>query len=113
MSKFRDDETFIKPQTSKEVLLVRELVARGYDVSYGRLVITDLSKTYHGYQADRPKFQVYCNDIRIANKDTNEFNEIYFSIGQAADKFVALKKRLETLDGRTTSEDVPVMPIVV
>lgn len=116
MSKFEADETFIKPQESREVLLVKELISQGYEITYGKLTLCDLSKCYRGYQKDRARYQVYCNDFRIMKKDSDdnyqEFNQIYFSLGQAADKFVALKHRLDK-DDRVRNSEVPTMPVTL
>lgn len=117
MSKFKADESFIRPQESAEVVFVKELIARGYDISYGKLTICDLSRSYKGYQEERPRYQVFCNDFNIMKKnkdgDYEEFNQIYFSLGKAADKFVALKHKLDKNDTGIRNSQVPTMPVVM
>lgn len=116
MTKFKSDETFIKPISIKEVDQVKDLVAKGYEINYGRLYICNLENVYKGYQKDRPKYQVYSDDRRLMRKNKDDelvdFNEIYISVGQAADKFVALKNKLENNNASRPDSQVQTMPVV-
>lgn len=116
MTKFKSDETFVKPLNLREVDQVKDLVSKGYEINYGRLMICNLEKVYQGYQQDRPKYQVFCDDYRLMRKNKDdelvEFNEIYSSIGQAADKFVALKNKLEAKNASRQNSQVSTMPVV-